>query len=1573
MSKLTLAVTDELQRQPSRINQAEISQPVCTALQIALVELYASWNILPTRVVGHSSGEIAAAYATGALTLEPAMRVAYFRGLLSSKLKTLGYNGSMLAVGMSEADAANEMEAMGEASGRIVVACVNSPRSVTLSGDRPAISQMQTVLTGKNVFARKLQVDTAYHSHHMLALSEEYRLRLSALDVVSWKDRKQVTMFSSLKGRQLTAEDDLSADYWVENMVSCPADFLVELGPHSALAGPVKQTLANFGGEDKKSPIRYMSALFRGKDAAVSALDVAGSLFAQGYPVNLRAVNFPCPPKTSLRVVADLPTFAWNRTRRYWAESRLSLDYRFRHAARTDILGAPSHDWNPIEPRWRNFIRLPEQPWVRGHVVQKVPVYPAAGFCCMALQAAAQLHAHAAREGPPPPVGEYRIRDLSVSRALVIPQTEEGVEVSLSLRPAPLSSVTSSESWKEFRIFSYTEADGWAEHCRGLVSVALKKAASPTLENWDTSGKTRVEPKALYAALDAAGLSYGPEFQGIVDISIGQGQAVGTVQVTDTPSVMPSGFEFDRLIHPATMDAFLQTSIAALTDGDMERLTQPYVPTLITEIVVSGEVSAPVGHTFRVVAEAKARGFREVCANVSASAEGRKGLVQLRGIKCVAIAPPTAQDARELKRHCATVVWEPDVDLLDREKLDGLLQACAAPGTGRLRDLELLAYHFFDRVLNELKETEVGSMKPHHQKFFRYMQRQRELVLSHRHEQQTEDWGRLGDADVISKIANLIEHFSADADYEGRMFVRMGEALIAVLRQDEDPLALMMKDNLLYDYYTVGLGTPSTYPQVSRYITLPSHKYPDLDYLEIGAGTGGCTTPVLQALREPGRLGPARAKSYTYTDISAGFFEQAADKFRGWSDILEFRKLDVERDPDSQGFRGQRFDVIVAANVLHATYDMDTTVRNVRQLLRPGGKLILLDMTHSLLSVSLIFGNLPGWWNCREPWREFGPLLDQGQWRDVLNRHGFSDLEASSPDTLEPLEEGTRVMIASAVVPESSPPGPHPTLLIVKPGTAGEREHVVETIASELLNAGVEIDMITLEELAAQDTSLDGTAIISFAELDKPLWANISPHHFAALKRLIQESAGLIWVTRGGAETRAPRPELSLFHGLARSLRAEREGIPYITVDLAAHAQQLPAAEAAALILEVARRGFRFRKPSNNTLGVGACFDREFSEMDGILHIKRAIEAPSLNRFVAARANPSAARDPEPHDIRLAGSSRPLKLIPRSIGTLDSLVFDDDKAIIEEPLPPDHVDIDVRAVGLNFRDILICLGDVTDTYLGNECAGVVTRIGSAVRHLAVGDRVAAWCLGSFATTVRNPARCVQQIPEGIGFAAAAALPLVAVTAYYGLVQVARLAKGETVLIHAAAGGVGQAALQIAQMLGAKVFATVGSEEKKALLMRTYGIPENRVFSSRDLSFAEAVRQATGRRGVDVVLNSLAGEALQATWNLVAPFGRFVEIGKKDIDLNARLDMAPFSRNVTFSSIDVTVVFRQNPKLAGQLFSEVMELARAGHVKAATPLLVQPFSKIQDSMALMQAGKHMGKIVLEPRANNQVAV
>jgi NADPH:quinone reductase-like Zn-dependent oxidoreductase len=225
----------------------------------------------------------------------------------------------------------------------------------------------------------------------------------------------------------------------------------------------------------------------------------------------------------------------------------------------------------------------------------------------------------------------------------------------------------------------------------------------------------------------------------------------------------------------------------------------------------------------------------------------------------------------------------------------------------------------------------------------------------------------------------------------------------------------------------------------------------------------------------------------------------------------------------------------------------------------------------------------------------------------------------------------------------------------------------------------------------------------------------------------------------------------------------------------------------------------------------------------------------------------------------------------------------------------------------------------------------------------------------------------------MSFATAASLPFVYVTVYYGLIYLAHLCSGESVLIHAAAGGVGQAAIQIAKMIGAEIFVTVSTKEKKEHLTTTYGIPEDHIFASRDLTFASGVMRVTGGRGVDVVLNSLAGDALKATWRCIAPFGRFVEMGRKDIEANGRLDMAPFIKNVTFASVDVTFIFKQNRKLGAELFSEVMKFIRTGSVKEVSPVIVYPFSHIEDSFRLMQTGKHIGKIVLEPRGADLVQV
>ena len=231
----------------------------------------------------------------------------------------------------------------------------------------------------------------------------------------------------------------------------------------------------------------------------------------------------------------------------------------------------------------------------------------------------------------------------------------------------------------------------------------------------------------------------------------------------------------------------------------------------------------------------------------------------------------------------------------------------------------------------------------------------------------------------------------------------------------------------------------------------------------------------------------------------------------------------------------------------------------------------------------------------------------------------------------------------------------------------------------------------------------------------------------------------------------------------------------------------------------------------------------------------------------------------------------------------------------------------------------------------------------------------------------------RKIPNDMSYSQAAVLPVVFATAYYALYDIARMRKGETVLIHWGAGGVGQAAIQLAQLIGAEIFVTVGSTEKRNLMTQTFGIPHDHIFSSRDLTFAQGMMRMTNNRGVDVVLNSMAGEGLRRSWECIAPFGRFVEIGKADIGASGKLPMFPFKKNVVFASVDLAFMVREDESMLAKTLSSVMDLAREKKISCSTPLNVFPYGKLQEAFRLMQSGKHLGKIVLEIQDGDTIMV
>jgi acyl transferase domain-containing protein len=392
----------------TRVNEAIMSQPLCTIIQIALVDLLRSWNITPTAVVGHSSGEIAAAYAAGSLSHKGAVTTAYYRGLVVGTKKEQGIliTGAMAAVRVTQSEVLALLDQL--QTGTAQIACHNSPRSFTVSGDEIAIHELLDLCSSKDIWARKLLVDVAYHSSKMRSISEEYLTALTATSLGSdFSHPPGCEQFSSVNGHKMQS-NVISPEYWEENLISpvlfsdallemCTKskgrtltrarninsiDLLIEIGPHGALAAPVREIIQS---QPALTKITYISALNRQEDAVESVLKVASRLFERGYSVDISAINQPTNQERS-KILINLPTYPWNHSTKYWAEPRVHIDYRLRKAPRHDLLGATVKFSNTCEPRWRNWLRLSELPWLRDHRVQSLVSTPFTLFFLLSIR-----------------------------------------------------------------------------------------------------------------------------------------------------------------------------------------------------------------------------------------------------------------------------------------------------------------------------------------------------------------------------------------------------------------------------------------------------------------------------------------------------------------------------------------------------------------------------------------------------------------------------------------------------------------------------------------------------------------------------------------------------------------------------------------------------------------------------------------------------------------------------------------------------------------------------------------------------------------------------------------------------------------------------------------------------------------------------------------------------------------------------------------------------------------------------------------------------------------------------------
>ena len=511
----------------------------------------------------------------------------------------------------------------------------------------------------------------------------------------------------------------------------------------------------------------------------------------------------------------------------------------------------------------------------------------------------------------------------------------------------------------------------------------------------------------------------------------------------------------------------------------------------------------------------------------------------------------------------------------------------------------------------------------------------------------------------------------------------------------------------------------------------------------------------------------------------------------------------------------------------------------------------------------------------------------------------------------------------------------------------------LDHLTALLESAGGEYDITNLSEYVPTSK-----ICVVLSELARSVLRNPSPGNYDAVKRVFLESGGVLWVTRD-ALMDSCEPDLSLVTGLARTIRAEKGDTMIITLDLDAGnplSSRGMAEKVFAVLMATFGRG-----------GVEATdAETEYVERNDVIMIPRMIEEKDLTRSVAAHTRPNI-----PEDQPYFQEGRPLKAEIRTPGLLDTLQFVDDDSISGD-LPDSFVEIEVKASGINFRDVMSALGQISAYPLGCECCGVVIAVEALVDSVRPGDHVIANVKGGcFCNIIRAPADQLELVPRDLPFEVAAALPIVYFTAYWAVFKVARLRKHETILIHAASGGLGQALINLCQLVGAEIYATVGTLEKKRLLMEGYNIPEDHIFSSRDSTFAKGVMAMSKGKGVDVIMNSLSGEALRHSWNCIAAFGRFVELGKRDFTINTRLEMRHFEKNVSFTGLDVPLDSHLEEKK--KIWSEIMALYAQEAIKAPEPITVFGVSEIEKALRTMQSGNHIGKLVVLPRPGEIVKV
>lgn len=1544
------------------IHKTQYTQPALFVLEYALARLWQSWGIHPSFLLGHSLGEYVAACIADIFSLEDALKIVTNRARLMQSLDT---GGAMHAILAPEQLVVEAVEAH---TGIVSIAAYNGPENVVISGKSSDVNAVSSQFHDKGYMVSELKVSHAFHSPLMSQMLNPFE---ASLEEVIFKP-PQIRLISNLSGDVADFEEITTPRYWrnhienavrfrqgVETISQKECRLFLEIGPHPVLSGMARQCIP---GPDHQ----WLPSLHRQYGDWQSIFGTLSEFYLQGIDIHWERLYEPFRFKR-----LSLPPTPLHRKRFWFTEtvSNQTAPVGVHKYAGVHPLAVTESESATGHIVFRAVLDDDRTAFFREHRVADMASLPVAAVLEAAFHIATQLM---------PDEPSVHIRDLSMDHMIEIPEnTVVTIEWNID---------RNEDGSFQFSLHSRFEGESvWQRNATGIMSSGQQlNIKSPfTPEDLKRTCKDTVSADHFYALFNRSGLLFGPSFQPLKQLWTGEQMALGRLSADTSEGLKTSGFGFSPLL----IDGALQ--VIAGTYADLANTTEQitlYLPIGIDRFEIFAIPSGDIWG-YATIRPISFPDQKSMTGDIQLIDDAGKLIAAINGCRLLSVdrdALTSTHNSTE-QNPLYTIHWQTD-DEATADKTEATVKLLRiaeplnllVPEIARKHNLDDYERHFpeLDNLVSlyiraALKklgwQPAVGEHVTSAQIAGQlHVQDRYNELFSHFLKMLAQDgflaptgegWKvehDLGDTDAIAAGQKIKESQPATA-VEVELVNRCGRHLAEVLRGEEDPLELLFGSDAFS--YTMALYHDTTtaciyndlITECIKRLEFGNTGHSPLRVLEIGAGTGGVTQAVMNGLEE-------RSYIYLSTDISSGFVNAAKRRFEHL-DNFNATVLDIEKAPGQQGFDDTGFDLIIAANVVHATADLAQTLQHIHQLTAPGGAVLLLEVTKPLRWIDITFGLTDGWWKFTDrAVRRNYPLIDTQSWQHLLRDAGFKDC-IGIPDIAE-LPAGS-ILTAESIIAAQRPiePGEEEHYFILSEENALSRE------LSESLNSqGFSTTMIPKKVLGEEDHHNALRKHLLGAQIDIPAGQNfrqtvilyvadsqssasrqvtdsltLQQHHLSPVLHMFQILAAekelppprVTVVTRAAqadTDDRTLNPHAATLWGMIRSVMLEHPEFKCKLIDLPAEPEQTDA----------------------------ACVFRELLYRD------------SENQVLIRQGRRRLARlTPQVLETEPRHNSAIQRLDTSGRGLLDNLHW---LTIPPQTLGTDQVRIQVYAGGLNFRDVLNALGEYADgpVPFGGECAGIVVETGKKVTDLRPGDRVMAIAPHSLSSEVVVHSGLTRKVPDTIDLANGAAQPIAYITAWYALDELAHLQSGQSILIHAAAGGVGMAAVHIAMLKGAVVYATAGSPEKHAYL-KNLGIEH--IMSSRSLDFADQIKELTQDKGVDVVLNSLSGDFIKYSLSCLGTGGTYLELGRTDIPSPETVGKK--RPDVAYHPINLTDAMTSASDTIQRIFREVGDRIADG-VLPLLPCKVFPHTDVIDAFRFMAGAKHIGKIVLAwPPQENEI--